>query len=496
MDVDTIRSGLEAYRNGLELDRYELDRGLREESEARAIRRSYAELFGSDVRDMVASSIGKSEERGLAGDAKSYRILYAGLARLHVQRELDPIDSAIARHGRVVKIELSDGTRRPLRDLKLLLATTDDPEARGELDQARVEQARILVPLMTEKVEIEAGIAQSLGAGDLVELMDSISGFEVARVEALAEQLLSETDELYREVMGWSVRKRLGLPLEDARSCDIPYVLAGRYRDYKDAFSAADMVKRTKLFLERMGVDLTADGRLTVEVEHVEPPRAYVGPIKVPTDVRLVLEIKDGQRDWLTFLNALGRALFYAHVDPQAPFEQRALGDPSLPLAYGQVFSNLLLDRDWLVHSLEFRRPKDYLVLAWLERLYDLRLTCARVLHDVALRRRASAEGMEEAFEQTMRRAIGVKTPSELFLHDVRTGLHSVIQLRARLFEPLLTLHLHHYFDETWWRNPSCGPFLQRTWGQGFLESVEAMAEDMGQELSSKHLLKLFSKNL
>ena len=29
MDVDAIRSGLEAYRNGLELDSYELDRGLR-----------------------------------------------------------------------------------------------------------------------------------------------------------------------------------------------------------------------------------------------------------------------------------------------------------------------------------------------------------------------------------------------------------------------------------------------------------------------------------
>ena len=37
-------------------------------------------------------------------------------------------------------------------------------------------------------------------------------------------------------------------------------------------------------------------------------------------------------------------------------------------------------------------------------------------------------------------------------------------EIRARLFEPLLTLHLHHFFDNSWWANPRCGPFLQQEW--------------------------------
>jgi len=497
MDVDTIRSGLEAYRNALELDRYELARGLRQESESRTIREAHAALFRPESRDLLASAIARAEERGLPEDAASLKILRAGLIQRHVERELSPIDAAIARHGRVVIVDLTDGQRRPLRDMKLLLATAASSEARTEIEEARLEAARILVPLMSEKVGIERQIAQDLGYDTIVNLYGGISGVDVARVGALAQQILDETNDLYREVMGWSVRKRLGVGLEDARRCDIPYVLAGRYLEYTDAFSAADMVQRTKGFLSRMGVRLNADGRLKVEVGTPEgPPRAYVGALEVPNDIRVALEVKEGQRDWLTFLEALGRALFLAHVNPDAPFEHRGVGDASIDLAYGALFRHLLLDPQWLKKSLEFERPKDYLILAYLERLYDLRLTCGRVLYELQLRQKGTPEGMEEVFDDIMRRAIGVSTPRELFLHDVRTPLHSIVQLRARLFEPLLTLHLLHYFDDSWWANPRCGPFLTQEWWRGRRYSVEELAKDMGYELSPKPLLKLFQKNL
>ena len=71
-----------------------------------------------------------------------------------------------------------------------------------------------------------------------------------------------------------------------------------------------------------------------------------------------------------------------------------------------------------------------------------------------------------------------------------------MIQLRARLFEPLLTLHLLHYFDETWWKNPRCGTFLTKQWGMGGRYSTEELAQDMGYEFTLKPLLKLFDKHL
>ena len=119
-----------------------------------------------------------------------------------------------------------------------------------------------------------------------------------------------------------------------------------------------------------------------------------------------------------------------------------------------------------------------------------------RVLYDLRLREKATIEGMEELYVEQMRAAIGVQVPGELYLHDVRTPLHSLLQLRARLFEPQLTLHLLHYFDDTWWANPRCGPFLIQEWRRGRRHSVEALADDMGYSLSPKPLLKLFEKHL
>ncbi|MEZ6186999.1 MAG: hypothetical protein R3F62_18570 [Planctomycetota bacterium] len=496
MDVDSIRSRLEDYRTALELDRYELARGLREESIARTLRSQVDELFALETRSLIESAIASAERHNLPGDVHSLKILHSGWTWKYVERELAPIDSAIDRHGRVVQIQLRDGTRQPLRDLKLLLAGADGGDYRQELESNRLQQAKLLIPLMREKIGIEQGVASSLGQPSLVALYQQETGVDLDAITALAREFLDKTNDLYQEVMGWTVRKRIGVPLADARRCDMPYVLAGRYLDYEEAFSGADMVKRTRSFLERMGIMLGANGRLKVEVDKQGPSRFYVGPIRVPQDVRLAIEIKDGQRDWQAFLDALGRALFYAHVNPEAPFEQRCLGDPSLELSYGRLFRHLLLEREWLRQSLEFNRSKDYLILAYLERLYDMRLCCGRVLYDVELRRRGTAEDMEDEFEARMREAVKVSVPRELYLHDVRTGLHSVTMLRARLFEPLLTLHLLHYFDETWWRNPRCGPFLMGLWAKGGKLRLEDMAEDMGYPLSIKPLLKLFAKNL
>jgi hypothetical protein len=294
------------------------------------------------------------------------------------------------------------------------------------------------------------------------------------------------------------VRKRLGVELADARRCDIPYVFAARYNDYEDAFSVADMVNKARDFLGRMRVDLTAAGRIKLEVTTPDgPTRAFVGGIRIPHDVRFALEVKDGQRDWLAFMNALGRALFLGHVEPEEPFEFRSLGDGSLDLAYALLFRHLLLDREWLKRSLGFQRPKDYLILANLERLYDLRLTAGRVLYELQLRRGGTVEGMEQTFANVMRRATGVSYPSDLFLHDVRNGLHSVVQLRARLFEALFSGHLVHYFDEDWWRNPRCGPFLRKQWGPGRRFRVDELTREIGYDgLTVKPLVKLFTKSL
>lgn len=499
MDVKLIRKRFEDYRAELELDGYELDRGLRAESRAREIRAEYGDVFSPDAREAVRKAEAEARKLGLHEDVRGLAVLAAGLTRAFFERELAPIDDSIRRHGRVVLVERDDGERAPLRDVRLLIAETDDGDERTRLESARIKAARDLAPLMAEKIGIEQGIARNLGSKDLVELWSALHGYDVGACAAFAEEILAGTDDLYRDVMGWTVKKRLGVELADARRCDVPYVFAARYREYEECFTVEDMVAKARDFLSKMRVDLTAGGKIRLEVEAPSgPPRAFVGAIRIPHDVRMALEIGEGQRDWLAFLDTLGRALFYANIDPELPFEFRALGDGSIDLAYSTLFKNLLLDREWLKRSLGFARPKDYLVLAYLERLYDLRLTAGRLIYDLALRRSGSVEGMEDRFESEMRRAVGIRYPRELYLHDVRTALYSALKLRARLYEALFVGHLVHYFDVDWWRNPRCGPFLTKQWAIGRRFRVDELAKEIGYPdgLTVRPLVKLFQKNL
>src|SRR5437764_8938915 len=106
MDVSSIRDRAEEYRSELELDRYELDRGLRQDSRAREIRATYGDIFVSDARHAIEKAEGEAREQGRAEDARQLSHLRSGLTRAFIDRELAPIDDSLKRHGRVVLVEL------------------------------------------------------------------------------------------------------------------------------------------------------------------------------------------------------------------------------------------------------------------------------------------------------------------------------------------------------------------------------------------------------
>src|ERR1041385_2917385 len=66
MDVRWIRARLEEYRAALELDGYELDRGLRTDSRARQIRAEFGDLFAPEAREVNATAAADAK---LVGDA-------------------------------------------------------------------------------------------------------------------------------------------------------------------------------------------------------------------------------------------------------------------------------------------------------------------------------------------------------------------------------------------------------------------------------------------
>ena len=199
----------------------------------------------------------------------------------------------------------------------------------------------------------------------------------------------------------------------------------------------------------------------------------------------------------LVFLHELGAALFFAHVNPEEAFEYRHLGDISLRETYAFLFEYLTLDRGWLKRYLDFPKSKDFLFLAYLQKLYLLRRYAARLMYELELHSGGTVDGMPERYSEILTTALGCNMPAESFLYDVDRAFYSARYLRAWAFEALLCKHLCHYFDDDWYRNPRTGEFLRKNWALGHRYRVEEMAQEIGYDsLDLAPLEQEFFRNL
>jgi hypothetical protein len=499
MDISSLRHQAEQYRAVLELEKFDLSQDRKDLSGQSQLATSFDQLTSRQSLDVVKACIEQAKKDHDDEEYRRLNMLRSWLIKAFVDHEVRDIDQEISKKAHHSQITTQAGDTHRLRDARLLLASTADAETRATLDNARVEAASSLIPLLAERLSISYGIARSFDKEHFLDLWSNAMGVDVTILSGLAEEVLSATDEMYQEVLGWTVRKRLGVSLDDAHRRDMPFLFAARYTNYDESYTVRGMVNTAREFLSRMGIQLNCDGRLSLVINESRrlPHRAFVCAPRIPHDVRLVLQAADGQRDLARFLAALGRGLFTASIDSKQSFEDRVLGDGALDLTYSRVFQDLLLDQAWLKRSLRVSRPKDYLILAYLERLYDLRLVCARVLYEIELYKGYTIDSMIEKYTQIFRRALRVQSPKELFLHEVRKPFLSTFQLRARLFEAQYSAHLKHYFDLDWWQNPQAGPFLKKEWAQGRKLDVDARAKAMGYDgLKVAPLLKLFMQNL
>ena len=427
--------------------------------------------------------------------------LYSWLVREMTRREVRGIDARIAARGRDSVVSEIDGERRPLRDLRWLLAGSSDAVQRRALDEPRRAAALEQQALLAERVGVFMGVGRGLGETSYRALWARCTGADPAQLKELAEGVLVATDDMYREVFGWTVRRTTGLSAEDAARYDVPHVFAARYAAAQALMSPAELTRALRGLLEGIGLSLACEGRLTLGVEAASgrPHRATVCAFAIPGDVRLVTQLEDPQRDLRPLLGALGGALFLANIGAGQCFEDRWLGDGALDLTYRRIFEGLLLEEGFMTKGLGLggARGRDLARLAQLENLYELRLACGRLLYELELYGGGALESMPALYEQTLRRAILVSTSPAFYLHDVREPFHSALQLRARLFECLFRAHLQHYFNADWWRNPRVGLFLKQEWGQGRRLTVEQRARELGYEqLGAEPALKVFERCL
>jgi hypothetical protein len=246
-------------------------------------------------------------------------------------------------------------------------------------------------------------------------------------------------------------------------------VRAFRGSDWDEGFPADRMVPALEWTLDGLGIDLSAQGNVQLDLEPrpQKSPRAFCAPIEVPDRIKLVIKPMGGPDDWHAFFHEAGHAEHFAHVSRDLPVEFKRLGDNSVTEGWAMLFEHLVDDPAWLSRRLDFARPEDFVEESAVSLLYVVRRYAGKLLYELELHGDVEVESMRSRYVELLQDATKIEPAPADYLADVDDGFYCTCYLRAWAFHTQIESHLREEFGRAWFTRPEAGSLLRELWAEG-----------------------------
>jgi hypothetical protein len=488
LTLERLRREGEEFMVEVSREQYLTGAGHKQTAALQPIYRKHAAVLSEDSLNFTLENF-----RAAAADSeeqRSARLLAEWQAEAQSSRELAEHDEREIEWEATAMATLYDGRRVPYQELAIEIGNATDRRERLALDAAREKLVeKELAPLKRERLEREKRIVEQLEiAPSYNRTFEMLSGIELEPLAAECGTFLERTQAMWDEVLPEFIRRSLGIEPREATRADALTLM--RAREFDAHFPAGAMDPSIRRFVQEMGIDAGADGRVRFDIEDRpgKNSRAFCAPVLVPDEVYLVLRPHGGQTDYRTYLHELGHALHFAHMRSTYPFEYRWLGDNSVTEGYAMLFDHLVLDRGWLVRYTELGKPRaaEFLRSAAFEELHALRRYCAKLRYEVQLYGGGSSwDSLQSLYADSLTEATGFRySPADAFV-DVDPRFYSARYLRAWQLEALLADSLVERFNEDWFRNPHAGPWMVENL---FAEGQRELGTEQAQRVAGKTL--------
>jgi hypothetical protein len=393
---------------------------------------------------------------------------------MHVRSALLPMQQELQTRQRTA-ICLVDEEPVPLRASFAAMAAETRRERRAAIEAAVGLQLQDLDELFEAQFKALSTLAEHLRYASLEALWTDVLQGEPATLQDVATQILASTQGVYRDLLGWAVRRRLRLPPGQLRRHDILALFT--FPEYQAYYQPGTLVAGLQTCLREMGLSPTVDGRLEWRERSASfgPPEALA--LQVPDEIVLSYAQVQGLKGAETFAGASGRALLWAYTSPELAPINRALGDPALLESNAQLCAELLADPRWLFQYFGVSVDQNYAAWRCLDRLYRLRRSLGRFLYTRHLYTANSLAGASEAYRDIMMDACHVDYPQEYYLHDWDWDYTSMMVLRGWSLTTALLGALHEQFAADWFRNPEAGEWLRQYWSSALGERSEDLRD-------------------
>lgn len=480
MRLEEAREHVEALEQALAEEHYLQLAGLKQDVDTGPI---YAQHEGLFERDMVLLALQAARR---PGSGNRERFLAEHLAHGHLDARVQPLTDKADTLEASLKVPVQ-GEQVPFRLLSVRIANEAHRERRRDLSVVRDKALdQHLNPVLAERLERMHALARELGFRDYAVLCAELKGTDLAAMREQLDRLVRRTDTLYRWHMEGLLGRGASVMLAMAEKHDVAHALRAPWFD--DQFPAGKSVEEFERVAQAMGLTLRLPNvLLDLEERPAKSPRALVVAVRVPEDVRLVVQPKGGQDDYRSLFHEAGHALHFGLAEPGLPVEYRYLGDNSVTEAFAFLLEHILSEEAWAKGRVAPHLLERYLWQQRVLRLFMVRRYAAKLRYELELHTKG-LDGAAEAYKKHLDRVLVFANPREHYLTDVDDAFYAANYLRAWALEAVLRAHLKERFGEVWWERREAGDWLRALWARGQAWTAEELCGEVGAKLGFEPL--------
>jgi hypothetical protein len=451
--------------------------GLEEAMGLEAVYTEHAALFEQAAIDGLRAAAERDDE----GAAEARTLLAFAVAEHASAAVADLTERIELAESRAVVVWR--GERIGYRDVWNRATDIAHRAERNALAGSYYEAVEAINPLRQERLERLGEAVRALGYADVADMVHRTAGFDPQQLAADQRAFLADSETSYFAGLRRFLAE-IDIEQGDASRVDLGRILRGAAWDAW--FPARGMLPALRGTLAGLGIDLDTQAAISLDVERREgkSPRAFCAPVRVPGDVRLVIQPRGGWDDYAAVLHEAGHAEHFAHVAPDLPVAFRRLGDESLTEGYGALFELLVGEPEWLMERVGMPEA-EALAFAdfhafWL--LAGLRQRAAQLIYELALHDGADPALAREQYAGIVGLSIGVRVAPEHYLAHVDDHLYVAHYVRAFMLQGSLGAWLRARHGDAWWRSAEAGDALRRSWSRGQQWGAQDVVAHLGYD--------------
>ncbi len=455
--------------------------GLKDTQDIASILAKYSWLYNLETLETIKEAYDSETE---PKQKERLRRIYYYLLDGYIETQTAEIDDRIVSFEMNAVVDI-DGQKVPYHNLHRLISEEPDYDKRDRIRQAMlgvVEQTNPdRMEIIRKRLQV---LSDEFGYYSYTAYNSEKKRLDYDLLRSQLQAFMSETEDLYRELMGEWVAKALNRRLGEIGSHHFAYM--DRKPEYDQYFPKDKLVDTYRRTMAGMGINVDEQSNIHLDTEDrpKKNPRAVCYAPDPPFEVHLVIKPIGGMDDYDAFFHEAGHAQHYGNVRADLDYIYKVIGTSyALTEIYSFLMEFLTMNPHWLIDMLGVPedKAKEISYYSKLSEFFLLRRYIAKLNYELLFFENPMDEHRNmQLYTDELSSATGFIYPPQNFVNDMDSGYYSADYLRAWITEAMLREHLQGTYGDRWYSNPDAGKFLKDLWSSGESMENEDVARQIG----------------